>query len=111
MSLATSFDASNPPPSQPRQQQQQQQHTSQLSSHDSDSQSSSSTSSPLILYRPPTVISVVRTVAINLILPFINGLMLGFGELFAHEIAFRLGWGGTRVSGYLLVKYPPTSQV
>lgn len=23
--------------------------------------------------------------------------MLGFGELFAHEIAFRLGWGGTRV--------------
>jgi len=23
--------------------------------------------------------------------------MLGFGELFAHEIAFRWGWGGTRV--------------
>jgi hypothetical protein len=23
--------------------------------------------------------------------------MLGFGELFAHEAAFRLGWGGTRV--------------
>lgn len=23
--------------------------------------------------------------------------MLGFGELFAHEAAFRLGWGGTKV--------------
>ena len=22
--------------------------------------------------------------------------MLGFGELFAHEAAFRLGWGGTK---------------
>ena len=67
--------------------------------HDSDSQSTTTTtSSPLILYRPPTVISILRTAAINLFLPFINGLMLGFGELFAHEIAFRLGWGGTRVS-------------
>ncbi|KAI5799213.1 outer membrane protein TOM13-domain-containing protein [Peziza echinospora] len=65
--------------------------------NDDDSQSSTSTSSPVILYRPPTVISLLRTAAINLVLPFINGLMLGFGELFAHEIAFRLGWGGTRV--------------
>jgi len=24
-------------------------------------------------------------------------LMLGFGELFAHEIAFRLGWSGTKI--------------
>ncbi|KAF8475982.1 outer membrane protein TOM13-domain-containing protein [Kalaharituber pfeilii] len=64
---------------------------------DSDSQSSTSTSSPLVLYRPPTVISILKTAAINLVLPFINGLMLGFGELFAHEIAFRLGWGSTRV--------------
>lgn len=56
-----------------------------------------SSNSPLVLYRPPTVVSLLRTAAINLVLPFINGLMLGFGELFAHEIAFRLGWGGTRV--------------
>lgn len=56
-----------------------------------------SSDSPLVLYRPPTVVSLLRTAAINLVLPFINGLMLGFGELFAHEIAFRLGWGGTRV--------------
>lgn len=66
-------------------------------SQDSEEQASSS-SSPLILYSPPTFLSIVRGAAINLVLPFINGLMLGFGELFAHEAAFRLGWGGTRVS-------------
>ncbi|KAI1802636.1 mitochondrial import protein [Daldinia bambusicola] len=57
----------------------------------------SSSSPPVILYKPPTVWSMLRGVAINLLLPFINGMMLGFGELFAHEAAFRLGWGGTRV--------------
>ncbi|KAG0134344.1 outer membrane protein TOM13-domain-containing protein [Tuber indicum] len=59
--------------------------------------SSSTTSSPVILYKPPTIQKLLRTAAINLVLPFINGLMLGFGELFAHELAFRWGWGGTRV--------------
>jgi len=63
----------------------------------------SSSSSPLILYKPPTFWSLVRGAAINLILPFVNGLMLGFGELFAHEIAFRLGWSNTRVR--LVLKY------
>lgn len=58
----------------------------------------SSTNSPVILYKPPTVWSLIRGTAINLLLPFINGMMLGFGELFAHEAAFRLGWGGTKVS-------------
>ncbi|KAF7563154.1 hypothetical protein G7046_g985 [Stylonectria norvegica] len=56
-----------------------------------------SSNSPLILYKPPTVWSLVRGTAINLFLPFINGMMLGFGELFAHEAAFRLGWGGTKL--------------
>jgi hypothetical protein len=58
---------------------------------------SSSSSPPMILYRPPTLWGLLRGAAINLLLPFINGLMLGFGELFAHEAAFRLGWGGTKV--------------
>jgi hypothetical protein len=62
-------------------------------------------SSPLILYSPPTFLSILRGAAINLVLPFVNGLMLGFGELFAHEAAFRLGWGGTRVrSAFCLQK-------
>ncbi|KAA8906092.1 outer membrane protein TOM13-domain-containing protein [Sphaerosporella brunnea] len=50
-----------------------------------------------VTYRSPTALTFLRTAAINLILPFINGLMLGFGELFAHELAFRWGWGTTRV--------------
>lgn len=57
----------------------------------------SSSSSPVILYQPPTIWTIIRGTAINLLLPFINGMMLGFGELFAHEAAFRLGWGGTKV--------------
>jgi len=57
----------------------------------------SSSSSPLILYSPPTVWGLLRGAAINLLLPFINGLMLGFGELFAHEMAFRLGWSNTKI--------------
>jgi hypothetical protein len=52
---------------------------------------------PMILYSPPTIWSIFRGAAINLILPFVNGLMLGFGELFAHEAAFRLGWSKTKV--------------
>ncbi|KAI0123154.1 60Kd inner membrane protein-domain-containing protein [Xylariales sp. AK1849] len=62
----------------------------------STSPESSSSSPPLILYQPPTIWGLVRGAAINLLLPFVNGMMLGFGELFAHEAAFRLGWSGTK---------------
>ncbi|PWY86411.1 outer membrane protein Tom13 [Aspergillus sclerotioniger CBS 115572] len=65
--------------------------------HDISGSQSSSSSSPLILYKPPTFWSILRGAAINLVLPFVNGLMLGFGELFAHEAAYRLGWSGTKV--------------
>lgn len=58
----------------------------------------SSSSSPMILYSPPTIWGLLRGAAINILLPFVNGLMLGFGELFAHEAAFRLGWSGTKVT-------------
>lgn len=40
---------------------------------------------------------LLRTGAINLILPFINGIMLGFGEIFAHEVGFKYGFVGARV--------------
>jgi YidC/Oxa1 family membrane protein insertase len=52
----------------------------------------------VVLYRQPTFWSLVRGAAINLLLPFVNGMMLGLGELLAHEIAFRWGWGTTQVS-------------
>ena len=66
-------------------------------SPDSSDEPTSTSSSPMILYSPPTVWGLLRGAAINLLLPFINGLMLGFGELFAHEAAFRLGWSKTKV--------------
>lgn len=34
----------------------------------------------------------LSSAAVNLVLPFINGLMLGFGELAAHELAWRYNW-------------------
>ncbi|KAL2825940.1 outer membrane protein TOM13-domain-containing protein [Aspergillus cavernicola] len=71
---------------------------SEIYSNNHDISSSHSSDSPLILYKPSaTLWSVLRGAAINLFLPFVNGLMLGFGELFAHEAAFRLGWSGTKV--------------
>lgn len=76
----------------------------QYSGNDNDELSPSppsSSTSPMILYSPPTLWGLLRGAAINLLLPFVNGLMLGFGELFAHEAAFRLGWGGTKVRGAL----------
>ncbi|KAL1841912.1 hypothetical protein VTJ49DRAFT_6434 [Mycothermus thermophilus] len=73
----------------------------QYSAHEASPPSSSSSpgggSGAVVLYRPPTIWSIIRGAAINLLLPFINGMMLGFGELFAHEAAFRLGWSNTRV--------------
>ena len=72
----------------------------QYSGHEDLSPSPPTNSSPagVILYQPPSVWSIFRGAVINLVLPFINGMMLGFGELFAHEAAFRLGWSNTRVS-------------
>ncbi|GAB7360552.1 hypothetical protein MBLNU230_g0437t1 [Neophaeotheca triangularis] len=73
-------------------------HADNSSSPDSTSHSpDSASSSPLILYSPPTLWGLFRGAAINLLLPFVNGLMLGFGELFAHEAAWRLGWSGTKI--------------
>lgn len=70
-----------------------------LPSSEAPSTSSHDDDRPIILYRPPTLWSLFRGATINLFLPFVNGMMMGFGELFAHEFAFRLGWSGTRVSG------------
>jgi len=69
----------------------------ELTSSSPPSSPPSSSSSPLILYSPPTLWGLVRGAAINLLLPFINGLMLGFGELIAHEVAYRFGWEGTKI--------------
>ncbi|KAG7089769.1 hypothetical protein E1B28_011423 [Marasmius oreades] len=37
--------------------------------------------------------ALCASLAINILLPFVNGVMLGFGEIFAKNVAFRwLGW-------------------
>lgn len=41
--------------------------------------------------------TIFRRASINIFLPFINGMMLGFGEILAHEIGFRYNWLGARV--------------
>lgn len=52
----------------------------------------------VVIYSRPTFWTLLRGAAINLLLPFVNGMMLGLGELLAHEIAFRWGWGTMQVS-------------
>ncbi|CAG8510037.1 21343_t:CDS:1 [Cetraspora pellucida] len=46
--------------------------------------------------RPQFYGTILRTFAFNFFFPFINGVMLGFGEICANEIAFRMGWFGVR---------------
>jgi hypothetical protein len=72
---------------------------------------SNSSNSVITLYKPPTFLSLLRATAINLVLPFINGVMLGFGEIFAHELAFRWGWRSAKVPLYrrkLTSRYSPS---
>lgn len=47
---------------------------------------------------PLNIWSIMKKGAINLILPFINGMMLGFGEILAHEIGFKYNWIGAKVT-------------
>ncbi|SCU78963.1 LAMI_0A06744g1_1 [Lachancea mirantina] len=42
--------------------------------------------------------------SVNLLLPFVNGLMLGFGELVAHELCWKFQWFSRRNRGYKI--YP-----
>lgn len=48
-----------------------------------------------LLLSSSTLSTLVRYLAgcsINLVLPFLNGLMLGFGELVAHEVCWQYKW-------------------
>jgi hypothetical protein len=47
-------------------------------------------------YRHPKFISFFQVFTMNFVFPFINGVMLGFGEICANELAFRMGWFGMR---------------
>ena len=43
------------------------------------------------------VLAVLSSLAINMLLPFVNGVMLGFGEIFAKEVV--IGWFGWKKPG------------
>lgn len=45
-------------------------------------------------YYNPTFLWLVKSTAINFILPFFNGVMLGFGEILSNEVLFKYGWFG-----------------
>ncbi|CAG8612595.1 11017_t:CDS:2 [Ambispora gerdemannii] len=44
------------------------------------------------IYRRPRFIAFMSTLTANFLFPFINGVMLGLGEICANEFAFRMGW-------------------
>ncbi|GJJ69339.1 pentafunctional AROM polypeptide [Entomortierella parvispora] len=39
-----------------------------------------------------TILAICKATAINFLLPFVNGVFLGFGEICAHELTYRWGW-------------------
>lgn len=61
-------------------------------------------------YKPPSLRDVIIKGAINCFLPFINGMMLGFGEIFAHELGFRWGWSAARVRSYFVSRSATDNQ-
>jgi hypothetical protein len=45
-------------------------------------------------YRNQTFLWILKSTAVNFVLPFFNGVMLGFGEILSNEVLFRYGWFG-----------------
>lgn len=64
---------------------------------DTEEDFSASDDQNIILTFSRSTVSILSSCAINLFLPFINGMMLGFGEIFAHELGFKWGFTGARV--------------
>jgi len=119
VSLASSYpDISFPPSPSPNQ------HTSTYfnftttnpvhpTHHDADQQGLTLTPTLTALTSPPStplrtrLIALSTSLTINFLLPFINGIMLGFGEIFARNLVSWLGWrvpvvGGGRNTGTTL---------
>ncbi len=49
------------------------------------------------LSRKTRVLALFSSLAINIMLPFVNGVMLGFGEIFAKNVV--IGWFGWKAPG------------
>lgn len=63
----------------------------------SDSEPENFSNALAVFKKKPTLKEFVVSCVINCFLPFVNGMMLGFGEIFAHELGFRWGWSAARV--------------
>ncbi|KAG4301967.1 hypothetical protein PCK1_001943 [Pneumocystis canis] len=50
----------------------------------------------LSTYKQTKIWTFFRSSVINIFLPFLNGVFLGFGEIFAHEVSSRWGFLGFR---------------
>lgn len=71
----------------------------EIDSDDTETNMDPSESRRLVLWKGSIgLFSSISSLAINLFLPFVNGMMLGFGEILAHELGFKWGWVGARVS-------------
>ena len=57
------------------------------------------------LSRRARILALVSSLSINLLLPFINGVMLGFGEIFARHIIKWDGW--SNVASFVGLRSPP----
>ncbi|ORX51185.1 hypothetical protein DM01DRAFT_261650 [Hesseltinella vesiculosa] len=45
-------------------------------------------------FKQETLLNILKSTTINFLLPFVNGIMLGFGEIFANEMVIKYGWFG-----------------
>lgn len=63
------------------------------------------------LVKPDAVVlswlPIIKRLSINIFIPFINGIMLGFGEIIAHELGLFCGWRSARP--YDPTVYPATN--
>ncbi|KAK9454688.1 outer membrane protein TOM13-domain-containing protein [Dipodascopsis uninucleata] len=67
------------------------------SAEDASVSSYSTISTSIIRREPWTIFRVFKFTALNLLLPFINGMMVGFGEIFANELGVRWGFIGAEM--------------
>lgn len=81
-------------------------HTDPQATHDSPRAATVSTSATLAIFDSSLPIqtrlgALISSLGINLLLPFVNGVMLGFGEIFAKNIV--VGWLGWKLPGSAVV--------
>lgn len=60
---------------------------------------------------PSPAVGILQKLGVNLLIPFINGICLGFGEIFAHEFGLWWGWRGATVYDPEKKQMSPTTRL